>query len=333
MAPLFGFKKGFLEKKSSSSSSCTTTAVSPPSSFRSTSIVLNKNDVTAGIATGAATSPPSSTECRAPQSGRDECPICYHVLPLANCDSVYMSCCGKVICQGCIVGRERAQVKESGFIIEGKTPEDKQFMLILKHWSGLCPFCRAEYPANEEEVVQRLNARISIRNDEDYTIALVGLGSCYLEGKHGLPLNYGKAEEIFQQAYDLGNPTAASDLVDLYERHYPDQKEKMMKYLLRGETLGNIACMQFLINLAIESKNHREISRLCMKVARLGGDTQQNLMSCYENQVLSKDDLAATLRAHQAVQDETKTARREYAKRFMKKQEDAKTMRNGNLYL
>lgn len=238
-----------------------------------------------------------------------------------------MSCCGKIICQGCIVGRERAELQESGFIIEGKTPEDKQFMLITGLWSTLCPFCRAKEPENEEEVVQRLNARIGIRNDEDYTIALLALGTRYfhLEGNTGLPLNYEKAEELFQQAYNLGNPAAAWYLSDLYKRRYPDQTEKRMEYVRRGEILGDIDCMNVLTKLAVESKNYTEIPRLCMKVARLGVEPH-NLMSCYKMGLLSKDDLATTLRAHQAAKDEMKTARRGYAKRFMKWREDSTTM-------
>ena len=50
-------------------------------------------------------------------------------------------------------------------------------------------------------------------------------------------------------------------------------------------------------------------------MASLGGDTE-NLMNCYQKKMLSKEDLATTLRAHQAANDETKTVRREFAKRY-----------------
>ena len=83
-------------------------------------------------------------------------------------------------------------------------------MLIWKHWSHICPFCRGTgEPENDEERVQRLYDRINIRNDEDYTVALMELGRCFDEGIHGLPQSIQKAEELFQQAYDLDNPIAA----------------------------------------------------------------------------------------------------------------------------
>ena len=146
------------------------------------------------------------------------------------------------------------------------------------------------------------------------------LGTCFDEGIGGLPQSIQKAEELFQQAYDLDNPIAAYYLFDLYKRHYPDQKEKMMEYARRGETLGNVGCIKKLFDLAVDSKNYTEVTRLSMKAARLGTDTaRDNLMELYkvsEAQLLSKDDLATTLRAHQAINDEIKTLQRGFAKRF-----------------
>ena len=304
MPSSFGFKKGFLNKKSSSSSSSTTTtaATVPPD-----------------ITTKTSTSQPSSKASgfRAPQPGRDECPICCHILPLASEESVYNPCCGKLICLGCIVGRQRAILESTGYIINGITPEDKQFRLIMEHWSNLCPFCRSEDPDDEEDYVERLLNRINIRNDEDYAIALMTLGTFYLAGEGRLPQSIQKAEELFQQAYDIDYPTAAFHLFHLYKRHHPDQKEKMMGYGRRGETLGCIGCTQELGDLAYKSENYAEVARLCMKGTRLGVDmARDTLMKLYKAQHLSKDDLAITLRAHQASNDEMKTVQRGYGRRF-----------------
>ena len=165
--------------------------------------------------------------------------------------------------------------------------------------------------------MERLLNRINIRNDEDYANALNTLGTFYFDGKGGLPQSIQKAEELFQQSYDLDYPTAASDLFGLYKRHHPDQKEKMMGYARRGETLGCIRCTQALGSFAHESGNYAEVVRLCMKGTRLGDDTaRDNLMELYKAQLLSKDDLAITLRAHQAINGEMKTVQRGYGQRF-----------------
>ena len=85
---------------------------------------------------------PSSLRATTPRYNREECPICLHVLPHEFDQVEYNICRGQNICNGCIVGRQRAELKERGKIIEGVTPEDTQFMLIAQHWSTSCPFCR-----------------------------------------------------------------------------------------------------------------------------------------------------------------------------------------------
>lgn len=96
-----------------------------------------------------------------------------------------------------------------------------------------------------------------------------------------------------------------------------------MKFLRRGETLGNLRCIETLLEEAVTMvpPNYKEAIRLIMKVASLGGDTY-NLMICYQNEDISKAELDTTLRAHKAANDEMKTVRRDYAKRFMKWRDD-----------
>ena len=258
------------------------------------------------------------------ESSRRECPICFHVLPLRSSERVYHSCCGQVICNGCAVGTQCTQLKEPqpqfkelGRIIEGTTPEEEQFRLIKKYGMKIytCPYCRAPVPTSKEEALQRLYARIEIRN-HDYTEAVNVVGGCYMEGQYGLPQNVTRAEEFFKKAYDLDDPKAASNLYDLYHQHYPDQKEKEMEYLVRGEQLGNLKCIKTLALIATRSGNMEETIRLCVKLARVGEDTS-TLLIFYQNKLLSKDVLASTLRANQSVKDEVKTKRRDFAKRFM----------------
>ena len=266
----------------------------------------------------------SSTESNPLPAQETTCPICFHRLPLQKSEHVYHTCCGQVICDGCVIGKMRTQLKEPqpqfkelGRIIEGTTPEEEQFRLIKKYGNHIyvCPYCRAPFPEDWEEGLQRLYDRIEVRDDRDYTIAVNQLGSYYSSGEHGLPQNLKKAEELFTKAYDLGNPDAAWHLYLLYHNYYPNQNEKEKKYLVRGEMIGNMECTSVLAKLACDSGNGEECARLCMKAALLGEDTS-NLLQCYRHNLLSKDDLATTLRAIQAVKDEVTTKRRDFAHRF-----------------
>ena len=270
-----------------------------------------------------------------PSSHRD-CPICYHRLPIDAGEHVYHTCCGQVICKGCVIGKLRTQLKEFqpqfkelGRIIEGTTPEEEQFRLIEKHGSNIyvCPYCRTPPPDDEQESLQRLYDRIEICNDRDYTIALNQLGSHYKTGQQGLPRNLTKAEELYKKAYDLDDPDAAWNLYFLYHEYYHDKKEKERKCLLRGEMLGNLECTQVLAKRAYcdseraycdSGYNMENFVRLCVKSVRLGGDTDDidDLWWCYRENLLSKNAVATTLRANQALKDEVTTERRDFANRY-----------------
>ena len=177
------------------------------------------------------------------------------------------------------------------------------------------PLLSCPFPEGDEEILQRLYDRIEVRNDRDYTMAVNQLGSYYRTGEKGLPQNLKKAEELYTKASDLGDPDAAWHVYLLYHTHYPNQNEKEKKYLVRGEMLGSLECTSVLAMLACDSGNGEECARLCMKAALLGEDTS-NLFKCYRHNLLSKDDLATTLRAIQAVKDEVTTKQRDFAYRF-----------------
>ena len=331
LTPTAAMSNLFLSSSSSSSSppvtsSSTTTGIvmenGPCQSNKNKEVAAPSSSRTtlSGVVETERAAAETSSKVTTPRYTREECPICFHVLPQQIDQIEYKLCCGRTICLGCIVGRERAELKETGKIIEGVTSEEKQFILICLFWSNVCPFCRHPGPENDEEQLQLLYDRIQKRNARDYTTALITLGTEYYKGSLGLSINYEKAEELYQEAYDLDDPIAALKLSSLHFWRYPDQKEKWMKFYRRGETLGNVQCMEFLVKFGvglniIEPENYKEVTRLVTKAASLGGDTE-NLMNCYRKKMLSKEDLATTLRAHQAANDETKTVRREFAKRY-----------------
>ena len=43
---------------------------------------------------------------------RDDCPICFLPLPVDTSETTFNSCCGKLICDGCIFARLRKHVRE-----------------------------------------------------------------------------------------------------------------------------------------------------------------------------------------------------------------------------
>ena len=107
--------------------------------------------------------------------------------------------------------------------------------------------------------MRRINKRVGTCNDDDYTIALIELGTCYEVGKCGVLRNYEKAEGLYKQAYDLDDPQAAWKLFCLRRDRYPSGMDiKKMEYLQRGVILGNILCIDQLVNYFAMKQNSFE---------------------------------------------------------------------------
>ena len=92
-----------------------------------------------------------------------------------------MSCCGKVICNGCI----HAPVYDDQGNVIAKT----------------CPFCRTPAPTSAKEIVTRLKKG----TEKNEAGAFLNLGVLYSKGAHGLPQNHAKALELWQKAEELGS--------------------------------------------------------------------------------------------------------------------------------
>jgi hypothetical protein len=69
----------------------------------------------------------------------EDCPICFLLLPEALGGKMYMSCCGKILCSGCV------------------------FADFKQNQRGICPFCRAEVPGNAG-LFQQLNKRLQVND-------------------------------------------------------------------------------------------------------------------------------------------------------------------------
>merc|ERR1711865_699921 len=179
---------------------------------------------------------------------------------------------------------------------------------------------------------KRLWERIDVHKDPK---AMLMMGDIYKKGeRHGLSKNLKRAKELYQRAYDLGDLTAANSLAELYAIYIPDQA-LMMKYLEEGVKRGNAHCMNRLAICAAQSGNHEEAKRQFMTGARSGdNEVMHNLMKYYYQNpggMVSKDDLATTLRAHKTINDAGKSEPREYAIRHKAFEKKKSQQENGHV--
>ena len=129
-----------------------------------------------------------------------------------------MTCCGKVICSGCLHAPRYDYL--------GNKVDNRK-----------CPFCRAPYPDTEEEAVKQLNKRMEV--DDAQAIGL--LASYYREGKYEYPQDHTKALELFHQAGELGSTDAYNSIGYLYEHGegVEEDKKKARHYFELAAIGGN----------------------------------------------------------------------------------------------
>ena len=282
------------------------------------------DEATAAAAAAAEAALSTSTE-----NPHDECVLCCYPLPLHDGGSVYRECCGQVICIGCLVDQHRVLIigtnvekpikgsteEELEFkMLTSESLEELEFKMLTSEVRFVCPFCRKPEPTNHRENRTRFWERIDEYKDPK---AMLMLGCSYEKGKHGLSKNIKTAEELYKRAYDLGDPNAAHALVALYTEHIPDEA-RMLQYAEEGVRRGNGACMNAVGVHAHQSGNYEEATRYFMMAARSGvNEAMSNVMKCFRQALLSNEDLATTLRAHQAANDAGKSEPREYATRYL----------------
>lgn len=135
---------------------------------------------------------------------------------------------------------------------------------------------------------------------------------CYHAG------DYDTAFEHYTTAAELGDVDAHYQLAGLYrdgEGVEKDEKKKL--HHVEESAIGGHPVARH--NLACHEERNGRLERATKHwiiAANLGyDDSTKVLMECYANGVVSKEDFAAALRAHQAAVDATKSPQREAAEK------------------
>ena len=101
----------------------------------------------------------------------EDCEICYLPLPFLVSGKQYKSCCGKVVCSGCMYA-------------------------VARNGGKSCPFCRTSSALSREKKVDLLKKRVDV-NDA----ASIYVQGCYHDnGEYGFPQDCAKALSLWHQA-------------------------------------------------------------------------------------------------------------------------------------
>ena len=216
-----------------------------------------------------------------------DCPICCLPLSVDESNSTMMPCCSKLICDGCDYAD---QMRETGGKRQSK-----------------CPFCRHPTPKSQEEAERIQKKRIEV-NDP--------VAMCLVGGKRDGEGDYDGAIEYYTRAAGLGDAGAHFDLSLLYqEGKGVEMNEKKVWHHLEQAAIGghpkarhNLACLE-----EINGRRARAMKHLIIAANQGDDGSLEMLKDAFGEGLVSKEDFAAALRAHQAAVDSTKSPQREAA--------------------
>jgi len=227
---------------------------------------------------------------------KDDCPICFLRLPYNPQGSVYMNCCGKVLCTGCIHAFQSKITKEE---------------------HDVCPFCRTPPPYRGEEAkfVKRYEDRVEMNDAEAISI----MGVNYALGRYGVPQNYAKAFKLWHRAGELGHAEAYSSIGFAYDygRGVDVDMKKAKHYwelaAMGGE--GKARCKLGVIELRA-GKYDRALKHWMIGAKCGYSDSLKFIKQSYIIGHASKDNYTAALYSYQAYVDEIKSDQRDEAAAF-----------------
>jgi tetratricopeptide (TPR) repeat protein len=216
-----------------------------------------------------------------------DCPICFLPLSLELNKIGMMTCCNKMICGGCLYANAIREMEQK---IEHK-----------------CPFCRDPALKSQEESDRNMKKRVEA-NDP---VALREVGK-----QRRIDGDYKSAFEYLTKAVELGDIEAHHTLSIMYhfgEGVEKDEKKKV--YHLEVAAIGGHDFARYNLGV-IESTNgnHERAMKHWIIAANLGDDDSLDaLKEGFKVGLVSKEDFAAALRAHQAAVDATKSPQRAVA--------------------
>ena len=226
----------------------------------------------------------------------EDCPICFLRMPLLGTGKMYMACCGKVICCGCMYA----------------PVYDNQGNEVVKK---LCPFCRSPPPNSDEEFINIHEKRMELNDAE----AIYSLASFYSNGKYGLRPNQAKALELFHRAGELGNAAAYYSIGNAYHiGNGVEIDEKMaMHYWELAAMRGHVKARN---NLGVSEGRAGNSDRALkhLMIAAKGGDSValKSIKRLYPEGLATKDEYNGAIRSYQAYFDEIKSDQRDEAAAF-----------------
>jgi tetratricopeptide (TPR) repeat protein len=215
-----------------------------------------------------------------------ECPLCFLQLPLDPEKSAFYQCCSNYICDGCIYANYKSNKNEA----------------------RKCPFCRTPSVTDKEVINKRVMKRVKA-NDPAAMI--------YLGGELIQQGDYDGAFQYYTKAAELGNVDAHYRLGFMYYKGIcgvDEDEEKAVYHWEKAAIGGDPQARHNLAAIEEEIGNTQSSVKHLIIAANLGYERSiKSLWKHYSAGNITKEDLDATLRSHQAALDAMKSEQRNAA--------------------
>ena len=227
-----------------------------------------------------------------PPLKNEDCPICFQRMPSLNTGYRYYSCCGKVICGGCVY----APVYDD----QGNTMNEA------------CPFCRTPPPILEEEDIERIKKRMEVGDAR----AIYNIGIYYRDGRHRFPQDHAKALKLWNRAAELGCSEPYCNIAGVYEkgRSMEVDKEKAKRYFELGAIGGDEMARHNLGIIELRAgKCDRALKHFMIAVRNGYTRSMEVMRKLYSHGNVTKEDYTEALRLYQEYLGEIKSDQRDKA--------------------
>ena len=219
---------------------------------------------------------------------REDCPICMLIMPISpgSCgvQTSYQSCCGKMLCGGCVVAAynkiEKGEMKE------------------------LCAFCRVPPGLSNKEEIARLKKRMKFKD----AVAFYELGMAYTSGKWGLPMDMNKTLELWNGAADLGSISAHYSMVV----HYQSSDMRKAVHHCKIAAIKGHERARYYLGCGERDNGNMDLAIKHWMIAAKSGEDEslKEVGKGYKVGLVTKDEYTKALRAYQETQSGMKSKER-----------------------
>ena len=224
---------------------------------------------------------------------KEDCPICFVRLPSLETSWRYQSCCGKIICSGCL----HAPVYDC----QGNVVAEEK-----------CAFCRVPVPKSNEKIIQRMMDRMEAGDP----IAIYNNGVYHRHGKYGVPQDCTKSLELWHRAAELGHSEGYLGIGNAYYygRGVGVDKKKAKHYY---ELAAMGGCEGARFNLGLDewraSNKERALKHHMIAVRDGYADSLNEIKELYSYGRVTKDEYTEALKSYQTYLGEIKSVQRDKA--------------------